>query len=118
METLDGYKARNWTKEDVIHMDGLLDGMADSAAGEKIEIVFNDEIADKDTFTFYIANEKLSYMISELFGMYSGTLYVRDVITFNNSEYKENNTAEGFIKFLKDLPNLTNSKLKKNENSN
>lgn len=118
METLEGYKARNWTKADVIHMDGLLDGMANSAAGEKIQMVFNKDIKNRDAFAFYIANEKLSHMISELFAEYSGTLYVKDVITFNNSEYKENNSVEGFIKFLNDLPNLTNSKLKKNENSN
>lgn len=119
METLEGYKARKWTKNDVIHMEGLLEGMADSAAAEKIEMVFDHkEIKDRDAFAFYIANNKLSHMISELFGMYSGTLYVKDVIVFNDSEYKEDNTAKGFLKFLNELPNLTNSKLKKNENSN
>ena len=118
METLDGYKNRQWTIDDVEHIDEMLLSLDDASAAEGIEIVFNKQLPDKNELTFFIANNGLSHLISELFGEYSGTLDLDDLILFNNSEYKEDATAKGFIYFLNELPNFTNSKFKRNENSN
>lgn len=118
METLEGYKNREWTADDVEHIDEMLESLDDAAAADGIEIVFNKQLPDKNELTFFIANNGLSHLISELFGEYSGTLDLDDLILFNNSEYKEDATAKGFIHFLNDLPHLTNSKFKRNENSN
>lgn len=118
METLDGYKNRQWTIADVEHIDEMLLSLDDASAAEGIEIVFNKQLPDKNELTFFIANNGLSHLISELFGEYSGTLDLDDLIMFNNSEYKEDATAKGFIYFLNELPNFTNSKFKRNENSN
>lgn len=118
METLDGYKNRQWTIDDVEHIDEMLESLDDTASADGIEIVFNKQLPDKNELTFFIANNGLSHLISELFGEYSGTLDLDDLILFNNSEYKEDATAKGFIYFLNELPNFTNSKFKRNENSN
>ena len=118
METLEGYKNREWTADDVEHIDEMLESLDGTANAEGIEIVFNKKLPNKDELTFFIANNGLSHLISELFGEYSGTLDLDDLILFNNSEYKEDATAKGFLYFLNELPNFTNSKFKKNENSN
>ena len=119
MECLEGYKVRNWTKDDIDHIEELLDSMKTAAFADGIETVFDDpEVSDQDKFTVWLVENNLSSCISELYGVYSGDLYISDLVKY--TEYKGDGeaTAQSFIGYIEDFPHLTQSKLRKNENSN
>ena len=120
MECLEGYKVRDWTVADIAHIDELLLSLEEAKDNKGIEVNMDDNsIPDKDAFVLWLADNKMSHLISELFGSYSGDLYVSDLVTFLSIAHEEEQrTAQSFLEYIEDYPHLTLSKLKRNENSN
>ena len=110
MESMAGYKARNWTEEDVAAVDEMLDDIENvQRLSTGIKIVLDDSgIQNRDRFMVWVQETGLVETIADIHTHYSGVIVAKDLQDYAEQRNPAWFSADDFVQFCIDNFKETN----------